>query len=195
MRRDLVLAVMVVLVAIAGALALEDGGSQEPSDAELLAASGASQVPVGTIIAFAGNSIPKGWLLCDGSLKSKKTFANLYGVIGKTYGESGKTFRVPDLRGRVGVGDAQGSNLSQRSIGQAGGAETVTLTIQQMPAHSHEIVAHRNGDGFHGVDEGGGQERVHTQPSGDGQPHENMPPYLVIRYLIKHRPLRIRLCA
>lgn len=143
-------------------------------------------VPVGTIVGYAGDAIPQGWLLCDGSQRSKRTFAALFAVVRGTFGETPETFALPDLRGRSIVGDGVGPGLTPRSRGQAFGVESVRLSIAEMPSHAHSIVAHREGQGFNGVDEGGGAERVTTDPAGGGQPHENMSPSLVLRYLIKH---------
>jgi len=95
--------------------------------------------PSGAILPYAGSSAPTGWLLCDGSLVSTTTYASLFAVIGYTYGSSGATFQLPDLRGRVPVGKAPSGTFG--TLGGSGGVETVTLTGAQsgVPAHSHTI--------------------------------------------------------
>jgi microcystin-dependent protein len=186
MKKAIAVATVLGVIVVAAMTGHSAGTQNDPPAEEAKTLSGLSQVPVGTIIAYAGNSIPRGWLLCDGSKKDKQRFLNLFKAIQYTYGGSGGTFQVPDLQGRVAIGDGQGANLSSRKLGQRDGKEIVALSVEQIPAHAHVIVAHRDGAGFGGVDEGGGQERVKTEKAGGGQPHENMPPFLVIRYLIKY---------
>lgn len=101
--------------------------------------SASNGVPVGTIIAYAGTSVPSGWLVCDGSSQSTSTFAVLFAAVGYTYGGSGSNFSLPDLKGRVAVGDGQGSGLTNRTIGQKFGEENHTLTSSEsgLPSHDH----------------------------------------------------------
>jgi microcystin-dependent protein len=97
---------------------------------------------LGEIRMFAGNWAPLGWNLCDGTLLPISQNDALFNLIGTTYGGDGQsTFAVPDLRGRVPVGQGNGPGLSQRTLGEQYGTETVTLTSQQMPAHSHAFIA------------------------------------------------------
>jgi microcystin-dependent protein len=96
-------------------------------------------VPSGVISPFAGGSVPIGYVLCDGQSLNTTTFANLFAVIGYTYGGSGSSFLVPNLKGRVPVGiDATQAEFNVR--GEVGGAKTHTLTASQIPAHSHPNV-------------------------------------------------------
>jgi microcystin-dependent protein len=89
------------------------------------------------IALFAFNFPPKGWALCHGQLLPINQNQALFALLGTTYGGNGQTtFALPDLRGRVPVGFAAASPL-----GQNGGVEAVTLAVQQLPAHSHPIVA------------------------------------------------------
>jgi microcystin-dependent protein len=100
------------------------------------AGSGAAQAPVGMIVAFAASLPPTGWLICDGSAISRTTYATLFAVIGTEWGvgDGTNTFNVPDLRGRFGLG-VSGSH----ALASTGGAETVTLSVGQLPSHTHTI--------------------------------------------------------
>lgn len=92
---------------------------------------------VGEIRLFAGNFAPQGWAFCDGSIMSIAENTTLFQLIGTTYGGDGQnTFALPDLRGRVPVHQGNGF-----TIGQLGGEESVTLTANQLPAHTHAINA------------------------------------------------------
>lgn len=87
---------------------------------------------------FAGNFAPRGWSSCDGQLLAISQNDALFSLFGTIYGGDGRTtFGLPDCRGRVPVGMGNGPGLSPRPIGQKGGAENVTLTANQIPAHSH----------------------------------------------------------
>lgn len=96
-------------------------------------------IPPGSGIEYWGNSLPSGWLWQDGTTYNTADYPNLFAAIGYTYGGSGLTFRVPDKRGRVGVGAGTGSGLSTRNIGEIVGVESVTLNIAQMPSHNHSV--------------------------------------------------------
>ena len=93
---------------------------------------------IGEIRLFAGNFVPKNWAFCDGQLLPIDQHKTLFSIIGTTYGGDGTTtFALPDLRGRVPVHAGTGAGLSTRKIGQKSGTETNSLTINQLPAHSH----------------------------------------------------------
>lgn len=97
---------------------------------------------VGEIRMFAFSFPPKDWAICDGSLMLILQNEPLFNLLGTTYGGDGlTTFALPDLRSRVPVSQGQGTGLSDRVLGEAGGAETVTLTTAQMPNHTHPLVA------------------------------------------------------
>lgn len=97
---------------------------------------------LGEIRMFAGNFNPRGWAFCKGQLLPISQNDALYALIGTTYGGDGQeTFGLPDLQGRLPINQGQGPGLSNYIIGQKGGTESVTLTIQQMPAHSHTLSA------------------------------------------------------
>lgn len=92
-------------------------------------------IPVGTIAMFGAERDPEGWLRCDGRLLDRNAYAKLFAVIGTTHGfTSSSNFRLPDIRERAVVGSG-----TKYSIGDKGGNSTVTLSINQMPAHTHQI--------------------------------------------------------
>lgn len=99
--------------------------------------------PAGIIMPFAGTVAPQGCLFCDGSAVSRTTYAALFAVIGTTYGEGDRenTFNIPDLSGRVVIGVS-----NSHALGTTGGSETVTLTDDQLPAHTHVVPQHRHGN-------------------------------------------------
>lgn len=93
--------------------------------------------PVGSIMPFAGNTAPTGWLLCNGGEFSSTTYPRLATVCGTKFGSaSAGNFRVPDLRGRV-IAGLDSSQTEFDTIGKTGGAKSVTLTVSNMPAHTH----------------------------------------------------------
>lgn len=97
---------------------------------------------LGSIILFGGNFAPRGWAFCDGQLLPIAQNSALFSILGTTYGGDGKTtFALPDLRGRVAMQPGQGPGLSSYQLGQKGGAESVTLTVNNMPSHSHVLNA------------------------------------------------------
>lgn len=157
---------------------------------------------VGEIRLFAGNFAPVGWALCQGQLVAIAENDVLYSLIGTTYGGDGQnTFALPDLRGRVPVHQGQGPGLSQRTMGQTGGTETVTLQSGQTPAHSHPALA---STATASLGAPGGNLLAATTGStygtgpattpmasgaitsawGNPQPHENMAPTLTVNYII-----------
>lgn len=98
----------------------------------------ASEPFIGEIRYFGFNFAPRGWALCQGQLLPIAQNTALFSLYGTTYGGDGlTTFGLPDDRGRVLIGMGQGPGLSNYSIGMKGGAEKTTLTIAQMPLHSH----------------------------------------------------------
>lgn len=97
----------------------------------------------GIVMPFAGTTAPQGCLLCDGFAVSRTTYAALFAVIGTTYGagDGETTFNIPDLSGRVVIGVS-----NTHSLGTTGGSETVTLTDDQLPSHSHVVPQHGHGN-------------------------------------------------
>jgi microcystin-dependent protein len=97
---------------------------------------------VGEIRMFAGNFAPRGWAFCDGQLLAVSQNDALFSLLGTIYGGDGRTtFGLPDLRGRIPIHAGHGPGLSERRLGAKGGAEKVTLTVNQLPSHSHPALA------------------------------------------------------
>jgi microcystin-dependent protein len=156
---------------------------------------------VGEIRLFAGNFPPNGWNFCDGQLVAIAENEVLFALIGTTYGGDGvNTYALPDLRGRVPI--HQGSNgVSSYVVGQAGGVESATLAGGQMPAHRHAMLASTSpATATHGPAEvlgssatmnlyGSGAPNMAMDPNaiaqvGGNQPHENMPPFVTLSYIV-----------
>lgn len=160
-----------------------------------------SEPYVGEIRMFGGNFAPVGWALCDGRLLSIAENEVLFLLIGTYYGGDGvTTFALPDLRGRAPIHADQRPGSSNYRIGQAGGVETVTLTEAQLPIHAHAMVA-QSATGTSAEPTGavwagstlrdthyGTTINAEAAPSisavGGNQPHDNMPPFLTINYII-----------
>jgi len=156
---------------------------------------------VGEIRIFAGNFAPAGWMFCDGQLLPISENETLFQLIGTTYGGDGEsTFGLPDLRGRLPIhqGDNQGSTFA---LGEEGGVEEVTLTTQQIPAHSHALLG-STGNGSQANPQNNvlasstlvkpyAQETADASMAttaigavGGSQPHTNFQPYLCVNFII-----------
>jgi microcystin-dependent protein len=155
---------------------------------------------VGEIRLFAGNFAPAGWQLCDGQLLPISENETLFNLIGTTYGGDGQqTFALPDLRGRVPLHQGTHAGLTYQ-MGQAAGTETVTLLPQQLPVHTHGLMASSaaaSGSTPAGAllaatsvasyDIGTASTAMAgtaIAPAGGAQPHENMAPTLAVNYII-----------
>lgn len=102
---------------------------------------------IGEIKMFGGNFAPRGWALCDGQLLSIAQNQALFSILGTTYGGDGRTtFGLPDLRGRVPIHVGTGAGLSPKRLGEKGGQENVTLTVNQLPSHSHSATVQISAD-------------------------------------------------
>lgn len=96
---------------------------------------------IGEIRIFAGRFAPVGWALCEGQVLAISGNEALYSLIGTTYGGDGRsTFALPDYRGRIAVGQGSGPGVRPRTLGQQFGTQKVTLTVEQIPAHSHPMM-------------------------------------------------------
>jgi microcystin-dependent protein len=159
---------------------------------------------LGEIRMFGFNFAPVGWALCNGQLLPIQSYTALFSLLGTTYGGNGTTtFALPNLQSRVPIHMGQGSGLSQYIIGQAGGAESVTLLAAHMPTHTHAVAANSipaNTDSPAGAfpadtaAAGGSSYSNATDntlmnpgmiaPTGGSQPHTNIQPYLVLNFCI-----------
>lgn len=162
----------------------------------------ASQPLIGSIMMAGFNFAPINWLLCNGQLVSISENEVLFELIGTTYGGDGvTTFGLPDLRGRIPVHQGQGPGLSNYVLGQSGGAENVTLTVNQIPSHNHALLASTtsgsaaspsgdyiglNADGIasYGTSSNGNLNTGSIQSQGGSQSHENMQPFLTVNFSI-----------
>lgn len=151
---------------------------------------------IGEIRMFAGNFAPADWMLCAGQLLPIAEHDDLFTLLGTTYGGDGQsTFALPDLRGRVPV--HQGGNLV---LGAAGGVESVTLTVAQIPAHRHVWLASEApasattpagnapaeaSKRFYVAPTSVAPMAPHAMaPTGGNQPHDNVQPYLCVNFII-----------
>ena len=147
--------------------------------------------PVGSISLFAGTTAPNGWLICDGSAVSRTTYANLFSVIGTTYGsgDGSTTFNIPNLKGKIPVG-LDSSDTSFDTLGETGGEKTHTLTIDEMPSHNHGLLGNSGAGGkAETVPYGSattGTTIYAVQNTGGGQPHNILQPYIVMNYIISY---------
>ncbi|MGB0574680.1 MAG: tail fiber protein [Alphaproteobacteria bacterium] len=136
-------------------------------------------IPTGVMLDFASSgAVPSGYLLCDGSSVSRTTYADLLAAIATTWGVSdgSTTFDLPDSRRRVAVGaGGKGTGTLGNTLGDIGGSETLTLTVAEMPVHSHIITTYNissSGQAQGGPD--GGQISTNTEDSGSNQSHNNV---------------------
>jgi len=126
------------------------------------------------------------WALCDGSLLAINQNTALYSLLGTTFGGDGvRTFALPDLRGRVAVGQGVGAGLSPYTIGQRAGAEATTLTLGNLPAHEHPVSLNGTGSGYianttSAVGQAGTAAPAATGVAGANLPFSNVQPYLVV---------------
>ncbi|HEY1011856.1 MAG TPA: tail fiber protein [Herpetosiphonaceae bacterium] len=156
-----------------------------------------AQPYVGEIRMFAGNFAPAGWMFCEGQLLPISENETLFQLIGTTYGGDGQsTFALPDLRGRLPIHQGNGFILAE-----TGGAEEITLTVSQIPAHSHpllaagiaaeqfsplgNVLATPTAEVFNTIDSVDVSLIASTVGSvGGSQPHTNFQPYLCVDFII-----------
>lgn len=101
-----------------------------------------SETFIGEIRMFAGNFAPRGWSFCDGELVAVSQNDALFSLFGTIYGGDGRTtFALPDLRGRIPVHMGTGAGLSSRPLGQKIGTEEVSLIVNEIPSHAHDVYA------------------------------------------------------
>lgn len=158
---------------------------------------------VGEIRIFAGNFAPAGWQFCQGQLLAISENETLFQLIGTTYGGDGQTtFGLPDLQGRIPIHQGARTGGDAYQLAEKAGAETVTLSTNQVPAHSHPLTAastpgtiasphnavfaaHRDHKVFANTTAPTGNFPPSMVASaGGGQPHDNLPPYLCVNFII-----------
>lgn len=158
---------------------------------------------IGTIVMFGGNFAPTGWAFCDGQLLLISQNQALFSILGTTYGGDGEmTFGLPDLRQRAAVHEGNGPGIpGSYSLGEIGGSHDVTLTINQIPAHSHVVKPNAKVGAGDETNPTNGfpsttstdfyAETANTQlgattseNTGGGQSHYNVPPYQAVNYII-----------
>lgn len=155
---------------------------------------------------FAGNFAPTGWALCDGQLMPISQNTALFSLLGTTYGGDGRaTFALPNLQDSAPMQQGQGQGLSLRDLGEIGGEPYVTLLTTEMPAHTHQVNAvDASGDAttpnnalwasaligrvgtnmYSNATPSQTMSPFSTGVAGGSQPHNNMPPYLSVTFII-----------
>lgn len=159
---------------------------------ELVLKPGGDTLPIGGIIAFASDTIPNGWLLCDGRAVSRTEYSELFKAIGTKHGSGNgsTTFNLPNPKGRTLVGkDSTDTDFNE--LGKTGGEKTHTLTVDEMPSHKHELIVNKQqggvnaalqptwGTAFSSTDSGS------VLATGGDQPHNNLQPHIVTNFIIK----------
>ena len=155
---------------------------------------------IGELRLFPYNFAPRGWASCNGQLLPIAQYTALFSLLGTNYGGNGTTtFPLPGLRGRAPIGVGPRPRLSQRSLGGAGGAGRVTLTAPQVAAHTHAVTApsaaaskspsgalpaYPASESSYGGLTDQTMSNAMIKPNAGGQPHDNMPPYLVMTWCI-----------
>jgi microcystin-dependent protein len=161
---------------------------------------------VAEIRMFAGNFAPLGWAFCNGQILPISQNTALFSLLGTTYGGNGTSnFALPNLQGSAPIGYGQGPGLSLRSLGQSGGEQTVTLQVSQIPVHGHSAMAATSGGKNSPTGNVWGESKLGKTPlyvyatsgaanvnmnpgalaaAGGNQPHNNMPPYLGLSFII-----------
>lgn len=144
-------------------------------------------VPIGTVLPYVGKTAPLNYLLCDGSVYNKSDYPELYSLfLNTSIGITSSTFNVPNIKGRF----ILGYQSSTYEIGVTGGEVTHTLTVSEMPAHTHSL-AMQAGNQTGLIDKISVNEfencnwYSHVEYTGGNQPHNNMPPYIVLNYIIR----------
>jgi len=166
---------------------------------------------LGEIRMFAGNFAPKGWQFCNGQTLNISQYSALFSLLGTTYGGNGvQTFQLPNLQGRIPVGEGNGTGLTPRVIGEVAGSENVTILQTSMPLHNHQVMVSSVkasvgaiGSGvlpgamvgglageFYALNTGtpaptfGSLMNGSLAPTGGNQPHANVMPSLCVSFII-----------
>lgn len=146
----------------------------------------------GEITMYGGATAPTGWLICDGGAVSRTSYGNLFAVVGTNFGagDGSTSFSLPDMRGRLplGVGTGDAADATAHALGDKEGAETHTLTVAEMPSHTHTqfggsaqiIVDAALGGGVQSF-----SNTLATGSAGGGGSHNNLQPSLTVNFIIK----------
>jgi len=150
-------------------------------------------IPAGSIIQSAAINEPDGWFICDGRELNINDYSDLFDAIGYTYGGEEDVFNLPNMSGRVAVGSGGSYDLAE-----TGGETTHTLSLNEIPAHTHSLARKSNsdngafdtGDGHQDESSAATTDRAdlgpfYTNSTGGSLAHNNMQPYIVLKYLIK----------
>jgi microcystin-dependent protein len=166
-----------------------------------------SNLYVGQLLLVPFNFNPRGWQFASGQLLPISQNTALFSLLGTTYGGDGKsTFALPDLRGRIPIGAGQSPGLQLYDLGESSGSETVTVLINEMPMHNHNLTAFATGNNIGspvgnvfshiGISDGAAAYGASTATlndtlsqnvlklTGGNQPHDNMMPYLTLNWII-----------
>lgn len=158
---------------------------------DMASSSDYGSLPIGSIIPYSGETAPEGYSICDGKELNRETYKELFSIIGTTFGngDDTSTFNLPDLKGRISVG-LDSSDTDFDTLGKTGGKKTHTLTIDEIPAHTHNLTYNTSGAG---ANTGGTVALGNTStttlfatlPTGGSKEHNNLQPYIVLNYIIK----------
>lgn len=170
------------------------------ANATNLAESSSGRVPIGALMPYAGLATPAGWLLCKGQSLARSSYPDLFKAIGTLYGAAdAQSFSIPDLRTRVPVGVSD-NHVTFGQMGSQGGEERHTLLVSELPAHTHILkgvgktfkggLEQTNlgaGSGWTTVTNytAAGNPNLEAAATGSNNPHNNMPPYIVLNYIIR----------
>ena len=155
---------------------------------------------IAEIRVFGFNFVPVGWATCDGQILPIQQNTALFSLLGTTYGGNGQTtFRLPNLQGRSAMGNGRGPGLSERFLGETGGAATIMLISSEVPAHTHTLGASVTPDStspagklmapapsaaYRAPGVVAPMSAESLSPAGVSQPHENRSPYLTLNFCI-----------
>jgi len=156
---------------------------------------------IGEIRAVGFNFAPKNWAMCNGQLLAISQNQALFSILGTTYGGNGQTtFALPDLRGRTPIHFGSDPQAVTYTLGEKTGGETETLSLNEMPAHTHLVKANAtanietasnnfpagppSGNNVYGPPAGATMDPALVPNAGGSQPHANLQPYLTLNYII-----------